>query len=102
MVSAKNGLALCGMDDAGEMSSWYVFAALGLYPFSPAEDSYIVTVPIFNEINWKMPSGKTLSITKTGTSRILKEIKLNGKKINGYLVTHEQMKDGGEIEVVTE
>lgn len=98
----EKGLALCGMDDAGEMSSWYVFAAAGIYPFSPAEDTYIVSVPIFNEVNWRMPSGKTLKITKTGQSRNLKAIKLNGKKIDGYFVTHDQIKDGGVIEVVVE
>ena len=41
-----DGLTLCGMDDAGEMSSWYVFNAIGLYPYSPADEDYIVTVPI--------------------------------------------------------
>ena len=43
----KQGLALSGMDDAGEMSSWYVFAAIGLYPYSPADPRYIVSVPLF-------------------------------------------------------
>ncbi|WP_460996379.1 glycoside hydrolase domain-containing protein, partial [Staphylococcus aureus] len=38
----EQGLALCGMDDAGELSSWYVFTALGLYPFSATDAEYIV------------------------------------------------------------
>ena len=37
----KDKLAYAGMDDAGEMSSWYVFNAIGIYPFSPANDDYI-------------------------------------------------------------
>ncbi len=44
------GLALCGMDDAGEMSSWYVFSALGLYPFSATDPKYLVTAPLFDEV----------------------------------------------------
>src|SRR5882757_7344284 len=43
----KYKLAYAGMDDAGEMSSWYVFNAIGLYPFSPADDNFIISVPIF-------------------------------------------------------
>jgi putative alpha-1,2-mannosidase len=43
----EDGLALSGMDDAGEMSSWYVFNAIGLYPYSPADPNYIVSVPLF-------------------------------------------------------
>ena len=39
-------LAYAGMDDAGEMSSWFVFNALGLYPFSPADPEYIISVPL--------------------------------------------------------
>jgi len=38
------------MDDAGEMSAWYVFNAIGLYPYSPADDTYIVTVPLFDKV----------------------------------------------------
>lgn len=98
----EEGLGLCGMDDAGEMSAWYVFAALGLYPFSPADDDYIVTVPIFDSVEWQMPSGKVVRIIKTGKSRTLKEIKLNGRVINGYFVKHDQLLHAGVIEMVTE
>jgi predicted alpha-1,2-mannosidase len=98
----EKGLGLCGMDDAGEMSAWYVFAAIGLYPFSPADDDYIVTVPIFDSVEWQMPSGKVFRIVKTGNSRTLKEIKLNGKRIEGFFVAHSLLANGGDIEIVTE
>lgn len=98
----EKGLGLCGMDDAGEMSAWYVFAALGIYPFSPADDDYIVTVPIFDSVDWRMPSGKVFRILKTGNSRTLKEIKVNGKRTEGFFVNHPLLADGGVIEIVTE
>ena len=47
------GLALCGMDDAGEMSSWYVLNAIGLYTYSPADPEYIVTVPLSTVRRWR-------------------------------------------------
>ncbi len=96
------GLALCGMDDAGEMSAWYVLSSLGLYTFSATDPEYLVTVPLFDEVKWKTSTGKTLIITKTGKSRRLAAIKVNGKTIGGYFVPHELFRNGGKIEVVTE
>ncbi len=97
----EEGLALCGMDDAGEMSAWYVFSALGLYPFSATDPEYLVTVPLFDEINWKTSSGKVLTIKKPGKGRALTTIKVNGKENKGYFVPHELFKQGGTLEIVT-
>ncbi|MEH6406492.1 MAG: GH92 family glycosyl hydrolase, partial [Leeuwenhoekiella sp.] len=49
-----DGLALSGMDDAGEMSAWFVFAAAGLYPLSPADNEYLVTIPIFKDVKFNL------------------------------------------------
>jgi predicted alpha-1,2-mannosidase len=93
----EHGLALSGMDDAGEMSSWYVFSALGLYPFSPADDEYIVTVPLFDEARWKMDNGKELVIKKPGEGRNLETIVVDGKEHESYFVSHDLFRNGGEI-----
>lgn len=95
------GLALCGMDDAGEMSAWYVFNALGLYTFSATDPEYLVTVPLFDEIKWKTSSSKVLTITKPGKGRILTSIKVNGKENEGYFIPHDLFKSGGKIEIDT-
>ena len=89
------------MDDAGEMSAWYVFSSLGLYPFSATDPTYLVTVPLFDEVKWKTANGKTITIKKPGKGRDLKEIKVNGKVISGYFVPHELFNTGGTIEMVT-
>lgn len=96
-----DGLALCGMDDAGEMSSWYVFSALGLYPFSATDAEYIVTAPLFDEVKWKTASGKLLTITKPGKGRGITAIKVDGKEIKGYFVSHDVFRHGGEIDITT-
>ena len=96
-----DGLALCGMDDAGEMSSWYVFSSLGLYPFSATDPKYIVTVPIFDEVIWNQNNGKTLTIKKSGNSRSMSDILVNKEKNSGYFVSHDLFINGGEIEVKT-
>jgi predicted alpha-1,2-mannosidase len=95
------GLDLSGMDDAGEMSSWYVFSALGLYPYAAVEDRYLATVPIFDQITWKQANGKVVRITKQGAGRDLKNIFIDGNMLSGYFVPHEVFKKGGTIEVRT-
>ncbi|WP_397311160.1 GH92 family glycosyl hydrolase [Parachryseolinea silvisoli] len=95
------GLALCGMDDAGEMSAWYVFCALGLYPFSATDPAYIVTVPMFDKVEWRQPNGKTVIVEHKGNGRRMSEIVLNGKSIKGYFVPHDVFRNGGHIRVDT-
>ncbi|RCH55294.1 glycoside hydrolase family 92 protein [Mucilaginibacter hurinus] len=96
-----DGLALCGMDDAGEMSSWYVLSSLGLYTFSATDPEYIVTVPLFKTVRWKTSAGKLLTITHTGEGRKLAAIKVNGKPVSGYFIPHDLFKTGGNIDVFT-
>ncbi len=96
----EEGLALSGMDDAGEMSSWYVFNALGLYPFSPSDPEYLVTVPIFDTITWNLEN-RTLKLIKEGTSRELKSIMVDGTETNGYFIDHTLFDKGGEVIIRT-
>jgi predicted alpha-1,2-mannosidase len=97
----KSKLALPGMDDAGEMSAWYVLNSIGLYPFSPADPDYIVSVPVFSEVKWKLSNGKELIIVREGKGRNLKKIKVNGQDLQGYFVPHQLFKDGGSIKILT-
>ncbi len=101
LYGIHDGITLSGMDDAGEMSAWYVFSALGLYPFSATDPKYIVTVPLFDEVKWKTSTGKLLTITKPGKGRALTSIKVNGKENQGYFVSHDLFKNGGKIEIAT-
>lgn len=97
----SDGLPLSGMDDAGEMSAWYVFSSLGLYPFSATDPTYIVTAPLFDEVKWKTSSGKVLTISKPGKGRGITEIKVDGKINQGYFISHDLFKNGGRVEIVT-
>lgn len=96
-----DGLALCGMDDAGEMSAWYVFSALGMYPFSATDPEYIVTVPLFKEVKWRTSNGKYITISKPDKGRKMTSISVDGKKLNGYFVPHELFKKGGKVTINT-
>ncbi len=100
--TGEKGLAFSGMDDAGEMSAWYVFSAAGLYPLSAADARYIVTMPVFDEVRWTMPSGKVLTVKKSGPSRSLSTIRVNGATNPGYFVPHQLFNTGGQLEVVAQ
>ncbi|MXV52925.1 glycoside hydrolase family 92 protein [Pedobacter sp. HMF7647] len=95
------GLELSGMDDAGEMSAWYVFGALGLYPFSATDPKYLVTAPLFDQVKWKTSNGKVLTIEKPGKGRAITSIKVNGKTSKDYFVSHDLFMNGGKVEIST-
>lgn len=95
------GLALSGMDDAGEMSSWYVFSALGLYPLSVADNEFLVTIPIFDAVKWKLNNGKELLIKTDGNSRNVKDVYINSVKSKSYFIPYHLFEVGGIIDIKT-
>ncbi|MFZ0272872.1 MAG: GH92 family glycosyl hydrolase [Acidobacteriaceae bacterium] len=97
-----DGLALCGMDDAGEMSSWYVFNAIGLYTYSPADPEYIVTVPLFDKVVLSPPNSRALTITKRNSGEKITSITFDGAKIHGYFLPHGDLAAGGEVVITTQ
>ncbi len=94
-------LAYAGMDDAGEMSSWYVFNAIGLYTYSPADPEYIVTVPIFDKVEFCLDN-KTFTIRKKGKGKKITGISCNGESINGFFIAHDKLKGGCDLVITTE
>ncbi|HTV62322.1 MAG TPA: GH92 family glycosyl hydrolase [Verrucomicrobiae bacterium] len=96
----EDGLALCGMDDCGEMSCWYVFNAIGIYPYSPADESYIVTVPVFDKTEMKL-GGKTLTILKKNAGEKISNITYDKQKIDGYFVPYHELIKGKRLVIST-
>ncbi len=94
-------LALAGMDDAGEMTSWYGFNAIGLYTYSPADAEYLVTVPLFDTVTFDL-GGKDFTIKRKGTGRKIKTITVDGKPVDGYKVTHRDLVAGKTVVIETE
>ncbi len=97
----KDQLALAGMDDAGEMSSWYVFNAIGLYTYSPADPSYIISVPLFDKVEFTFGDGTQFSISKRNSGKKITDITYGGKKVDGYFISHSDLKKGKELVITT-
>jgi predicted alpha-1,2-mannosidase len=97
----RDGLALSGMDDAGEMSSWYVFNAIGIYPYSPADPEYIITVPLFDKVELKT-GDNTFTISKRNRGTKIIETKLDGTRVDGFFLQHDRLGHGKELVVTTD
>ena len=94
-------LAYSGMDDAGEMSAWYVFNAIGLYTYSPADPEYIISVPLFDEVKFSLGKGKEFIIRKEGNGKKIRQIKYDNKPIEGWFIQHDQLAQGKELIITT-
>jgi len=90
-------LAYSGMDDAGEMSAWYVFNAIGLYTYSPADPEYIISVPLFDKVRFSLSDNVFFTITKKGIGRKITNITYGGEKIDGWFISHDLLKKGKEL-----
>lgn len=98
----KDKLAYSGMDDAGEMSSWFVYNAIGLYTYSPADPSYMISVPLFDKVIFKMGDGTKFTISKEGTGKKITNITYDGKKVNGWFIEHSALQKGKELKIQTQ
>jgi len=88
----REHLAYAGMDDAGEMSSWFVLNALGLYTYSPADPEYIVAVPLFPEARITFADGHVTTIRREGHGRRITRISLDGRRQKGWFVADKDLK----------
>ncbi|MCX6334132.1 MAG: GH92 family glycosyl hydrolase [Bacteroidia bacterium] len=96
----KERLSYAGMDDAGEMSSWYVFNAIGLYTFSPADPEYIISVPLFDKVKFNLGEN-TFKIIKKNSGKKISKITYGNRKIDGYFISHNELKKGEKLVITT-
>ncbi len=91
---------LCGNDDCGQLSAWYLFSAMGFYPVCPGQDMYAIGSPIFDEVSIDLPNGKTFTVNSTNASKenmFIQSAQLNGEDYPYSYITHTDILKGGEI-----
>ena len=91
---------LCGNDDCGQMSAWYIFSALGFYPVCPGSLEYAVGSPSVIAATIKMENGKSLIIkTKNQSDKnvYVKKLLFNNKEIKNNKLNHNELAQGGEL-----
>ncbi|WP_372751882.1 GH92 family glycosyl hydrolase [Labilibaculum sp.] len=97
---------LCGNEDVGQMSAWYVLTAMGIHPICPGDNIYQITSPVFSKIEINLDSnyykGKKFTIEAKNNSSeniYIQSMKLNGKVLDRFWITHEEIVAGGTLEM---
>ncbi|MEJ8761843.1 GH92 family glycosyl hydrolase [Phocaeicola sp. HCN-40430] len=91
---------LCGNDDCGQMSAWYMFSAMGFYPVNPVSGEYVFGAPQLPKFTLHLADGKTFTIIAEGLSKehmYVDSITLNGKPYTKNYITHEDIMKGGTL-----
>jgi predicted alpha-1,2-mannosidase len=91
---------LCGNEDCGQMSAWYVLSAMGFYQVCPGSNEYVIGSPLFSEIRIHLEDGKEFLIRarrNESDNPYIRKAKKNGKPFNGSFFRHEDIMAGGSI-----
>jgi len=92
---------LCGDEDTGQMSAWFVFSALGFYPVCPGDVNYLIGSPLFDRATLHLAGGKTFVIAAdhNGPQEFyIQSAKLNGDAFDKTFISHGQITGGGSLE----
>ena len=94
---------LCGNEDCGQMSAWYVLSSMGFYPVNPAAGAYVFGSPLFNKTEIGLPGGKSFVIIAENNSPeniYIQAAELNGEKYEKTFITHKEIMTGGTLKFV--
>lgn len=94
---------LCGNDDCGQMSAWYLFSSLGFYPVCPGSEEYAIGSPSVIAAEIDLGNSKTLRIQTENQSEknvFVQAVLLNGRELPGLTLRHSQLIQGGDLHFV--
>ncbi len=92
---------LCGNEDVGQMSAWYLLSAMGLYQVEPCGGRYQLGSPVVEEAVIDLQDGKTFTIRSHGNSDkniYVREVRLNGKRLSQNYILHSDIVAGGTLD----
>ena len=91
---------ICGNDDMGSLSSWYVLSAMGFYPVAPGSNIYAIGSPLFEQVTINLENGKQFTVKAKNVSEsniYIQSATLNGKPLNKSFIKHEDIVNGSEL-----
>ncbi len=95
---------LCGNEDMGQMSAWYVLSAMGFYPVAPGQNVYSIGSPEFSKVTIHLDqnfgnAAKFVIETKNNSvkNKYIQSATLNGKPLNNPWFDHSEIKNGGTL-----
>jgi predicted alpha-1,2-mannosidase len=87
---------LIGNEDCGQMSSWYVLSALGIYDVAPTSKQWLVIPPRHERMSVRFEDGRTFTTRRVGSGHI-ERVTFNGKPLERSFLWHEEVIAGGEL-----
>ena len=97
-TSGAEGLP--GNEDCGQLSSWYVFGAMGLYPVCPGSLTYQIGSPVFEKMSLNLPNGKAFTVIANNNSKenvYIQSATLDGKPYNKSWIHHDDIMNGSTL-----
>jgi predicted alpha-1,2-mannosidase len=97
-----NVFGIPGDEDGGGMSAFVVFSAMGFYPVTPGIPEYTITSPLFEELTINLENGNKFTVRAPGLSaekKYIQSAKLNGETLDKPWFTHEELLNGGVLEL---
>ena len=91
---------ICGNEDCGQMSAWYIFSSIGFYPVCPGSLEYVIGSPCIPEANFHLDNGKLFVMKARNLSDkniYIQSVTLNGKPLDRCFIHHSEIMDGGEL-----
>ena len=91
---------LCGNEDCGQMSAWYVMSSMGFYPVNPSNGAYVFGRPLFDKVTIDLEADKKFTIVANNNSKkniYIQSVKLNGQDYTKSFITHKDIMNGGEL-----
>jgi predicted alpha-1,2-mannosidase len=93
-------MGICGDEDGGAMSAWYIFSAMGFYPVAPGLPVYVIGTPLFEEISIQLENGKKFIVTAHNNSaqnKYIQSATINGEPLYKAWLLHDDIVTGGEL-----
>lgn len=91
---------ICGNEDTGQMSAWYVLSSLGFYSACPGNGTYVIASPSFKKATINLPNGKVLTLKTNNLSDqniYIQSVTMNGKPYSKVYFHHKDLMKGAEI-----
>ncbi len=96
---------LCGNEDVGQMSAWYILSAMGFHPVSPVDGVYLIGSPLFSKLSVRLDphyykGGSFTIVAHNNSARncYIQSAKLNGKPLDRAWIRHGEIVNGGTLE----
>jgi predicted alpha-1,2-mannosidase len=93
-----NPEGLVGNDDLGQMSSWYVWSALGMYPEIPGRSELVLGSPLFSKVELTTGAGKKITVTGNGSGQYVAGLKVNGTTTTKPWLPESFVATGGTLD----